>query len=88
MTREGSWDTWSRTIRRILVCGSSDSASSNLRLLEDAFVEIIMSYLLQVLFKKNVLTCVVFPDIPAVEGGCQDCIWPFATSCFEADKMD
>ena len=49
MTREGSWDTWSRTIRRILVCGSSDSASSNLRLLEDALLNL-LSYLLQVLF--------------------------------------
>lgn len=32
MTREGSCETWSRTMRRILWWGSSESTSSNLRL--------------------------------------------------------
>lgn len=78
-------------MRRILVCGSSDSPSSNLRLLEHGFFEItvaILSSLLQNL-KVSILTCVIFPNIPADEEGCQVCIWPFVASCFEeADKMD
>jgi hypothetical protein len=40
------------------------------------------------LFKKDVLTCVIFPDIPADGAGSQVCIWPLVVSCFEADKMD
>lgn len=42
-TRVGSWRRWSRTIRRILVWGSSDSVSSNLRLLDDTCCQSYMS---------------------------------------------